>query len=171
MTPLLRKKGETGDYVQDAMIQFLRFGPSFTLSNEAHFRALLLRIVENTLHNKYDWFTARRREMARERPLPTDSVLALDPHPESMKTPSKLAAHQEREAWIRLGMELLDPEYREILILRKWDSLSFMAIGERLGISKDAARMKHNRALLQLSERIWDLRCGRIDRALGESPS
>ena len=65
MGQFLRGKDETCDYVQDVMVEFLRYGPRFTLSNEGLFRALLLKIVENTVRHKHAWFTARRRDIAR----------------------------------------------------------------------------------------------------------
>lgn len=169
MTSLLRKKGESIDYAQDAVIQFLRFAPRFTLSHEEQFRTLLLRIVESTLLNRYDWFIARRREIARERPLPSDTILSLDPPKEKGKTPSMSVERHEREGWIRLGMEFLDPEDREVLVLRKWDGISFAEIGERLEISPDAARMRHNRAVKRLGDKIWALRCGKLDQVLEEN--
>jgi RNA polymerase sigma factor (sigma-70 family) len=171
LTALLRGKGDTFDYVQDAVIQFLRFGPRFNLSNGNHFRALLLRIVESTLLNKYDWFMARRREVARERPLPSDTVLSLDPPDGAVSTPSRIADRNEREAWIRLGMELLSPKDREMIVLRQWDSLPFAEIGDRLGISEDAARKRHNRVVDRLSDKIWTLRCGELNSILEKTPS
>jgi RNA polymerase sigma-70 factor (ECF subfamily) len=166
--PVLRKKGDTSDYVQDAMVQFLRYAPRFTVSDEPSFRALVLRVAVNSLRNQYDWFTAKRRAIARERPLPADTVLDLDPGHGEVRTPSKSAIRLEREAWVRLGMELLGPEDREILILREWEDTPFPEIGERLGITQEAARMRHNRAALRLADRVWALRNGRLDEALSE---
>jgi RNA polymerase sigma-70 factor (ECF subfamily) len=162
----LRNKGETCDYVQDILVQFLRFSPRFVLSSEAQFRALLLRIVENALNDKYDWYTARRREIARERPLPSDTILSLDPPHGTIRTPSKSAEQHEREAWIRLGLELLDPDDREILALRQWDDLSFPEIGEELGIAANTARMRHNRAIVRLTDKILALKQGELDQVL-----
>lgn len=168
MGPLLRGKGETCDYVQDAMVEFLRYGPRFTLSNEALFRALMVKIVDNALRHRHAWFTARRRDIAREHPLPSDTVLFLD-SPEGLKqTPSQSAARHEQEAWIRLGMEFLDPEQREVLILRKWDNLSFPDIGKRLGITSTAARLRHNRALGRLGSVVCKLRSGELNRVVDE---
>ncbi len=169
MTPLLRSKGETVDYVQDAMMQFLRFAPRFKVANRAHLRGILLKIAQNALHNHYDWFTARRREIARENPLPSDTILCLDPPQQPVKTPSVAAEEHEREAWVRFGMEFLDPEDREVLVLRKWENLSFAAIGEKLGITDDAARMRHNRAVRRLGDKIWALRSGDVDSVLEKS--
>jgi len=63
----LRAKGETCDYVQDAVVQFLHYGPRIMISSDRQFRALLARIVENALCDKHDWFTARRRDMTYEK--------------------------------------------------------------------------------------------------------
>jgi RNA polymerase sigma-70 factor, ECF subfamily len=169
LTPFLRKKGETGDYVQDVVVQFLQNAPRFIISDAKHFRALLIRIVENSLRDEYAKFTARRREVARERPLPSDTVLYLDTPVNALRTPSKSAQRHEQEALVRLGMELLGAKDREVIVHREWDRLSFVEIGKRLIISQDAARMRYNRALEQLEERIWDLRRGKLDRALEKS--
>jgi RNA polymerase sigma factor (sigma-70 family) len=157
-------KGDSGDYVQDAILQFLRFGPRIMIKSENHFRAFLLKIVENTLNDKYDWYTARRRNIAQERPLPSETVIMLDPPKGSGHTPSQSAERHEREAWVRLGMELMDPEDRELLILRRWDKLSFSKLGEKLGIREDAARMRYNRAVLKLGDVVLALRRGELDR-------
>jgi RNA polymerase sigma-70 factor (ECF subfamily) len=164
MSAQLKNKAETCDYIQDAVVQFMQYAPRFTVSDKAHFRALLLKVVESTLHNKYRWFMARRREMARERPLPADTVLYLDSG--AARTPSKSAERHEREAWVRLGMELLDPEDKELLVLRNWNKESFSHIGERLGITENAARLRHNRAMDRLTDKVWVLRRGKLPEAL-----
>jgi RNA polymerase sigma factor (sigma-70 family) len=168
MGPLLRKKAETTDYLHDAMVDFLCYGPKIMISDENHFQALMTRIVENALRDKYDWFKARRRSISKERPLPSDTVLHLDRPDAAVKTPSAEAQHHEREAWIRLGMEFLDPKDREILILQKWDDLSFVEIGKRLGISPDAARMRHNSAVDRLTEKVQMLRHGDLSQVLAD---
>jgi RNA polymerase sigma-70 factor (ECF subfamily) len=169
--PQLRGKAETCDFVQDALIEFLRYGPRFTISSGATFRALLLKIVENTIRHKHDWFTARRRDIARENPLPSETVLSLDTPRGSTKTPSQSVAHHEEEAWVRLGLEVLDPQYREVLVLRKWDTLSFDEIGARLKITGNAAKMRHRRAVDRLAGCVWALRSGNIDQALMQQPA
>ena len=110
------------------------------------------------MRNQHDWFTARRREFAKERPLPTSTVIALDPPKEGVKTPSVSVARHEEEAWVRLALELLNPDDKEVLILRQWDKLSFKEIGERLGIEANAARMRTSRALRRLTDEITKLR-------------
>jgi len=169
LSRLLRQKAETGDIVQDAVVQFLRYGPRFRLSNDRQFRALLSRIVENVLHDKYDWFTAKRRSVARERPLPADTVLNLDPPDEGVESPSRIVAQHEQEAWVRLGLELLDPGERQVIILRDWECLSFSAVGKRIGTSRDTARRRYLEALFQLMDHVRGLREGKLDQVLQSS--
>ena len=134
------------------------------MADKAHFRALLLKVVESTLNNKFRWFMARRREMARERPLPSETVLSLDKG--SSRTPSRSAQRHEREAWVRLGVELLEPDDRELIVLRNWDKMSFAEIGGRLGVTENAARLRYNQAVHLLSKKIWELRSGNLAEAL-----
>jgi RNA polymerase sigma-70 factor (ECF subfamily) len=162
-----RSKGETGDFVQEAMVQFLKHGPRIQLSNDRQLRALLGKIVENVICDKYAWFTAQRRNMARERPLPPDSMLMLDPPQSRQKTPSKVTQQQEQEAWARLGLELLEPRDREVVILHHWEDLSFSQIGKMLEISKVAARKRYIQASYRLLGKIRALQSGRIEAALG----
>jgi len=166
---LLRSKGETCDYVQDAVLEFLRYGPRVVVSNEGQFRALMVRIVGNSLRNNYDWFTTLRRQAARECKLTRDTVLYLDPPRSDVKTPSHHQGIHEQEAWVRFAMELLDPADREVLVFRQWENLSFDQIGERLGITKEAAWMRHKRALNRLAEKAWGLRQGKLAEFLKES--
>lgn len=169
MGHVLRQKGETGDYVQDAMVRFLQYGPRFMVSDDDHFRALLYLIVQSTLKNRYHWFTARRREVALERPLPPDTVLNLDPPREGDKTPSQVVVRNEREAWVRLGLELLDWDQRELLVLRQWDKKSFAEIGEHYDITADAARMRHYQAMDALTKKISLLRNREFDQLMESS--
>lgn len=168
LSPLLRRRGDSEDFAQDAVVQFLQHAPRFTISDEKHFRGLLFTIVKNLICNKYDWFTAQRRKLSLERPLNSDSVLCLDPPRDKVKTPSVSAQRREGEAWVRFGLELLDPDDREVILLRRWEDLSFAEIGKQLDVKEDAARMRHNRAVSRLSEIVWDLRQGNLERFVGE---
>jgi RNA polymerase sigma-70 factor (ECF subfamily) len=156
--PALRSKMETNDIVQEAMVEFLRHGPRFVVSDPESFRGLVARIIGNTLGHHYEWFTAKRRAMSRERPLPSDSILNLDDSGRVPGTPSQHARREEREAWARLGLELLGHEDREIVLLRIWEGYSFVELGEHLGIGADAARMRLHRAIHRMAEEVRQLR-------------
>ena len=161
--PALRRKDESGDYVQEAVVEFLKYAPRFHMSSDSRFRALLGRIIENVLRDRKDWFKARRRAISRECPLPRDTVLNLDPPRDAAASPSQMALQHEQEAWVRLGLECLDPEDRKLIILREWEGLTFAAMGERTGISLDAVRNRYLRAVGRLTQEVWNLRTGGRD--------
>ncbi|MEW6747034.1 MAG: sigma-70 family RNA polymerase sigma factor [Planctomycetota bacterium] len=168
--PALRARGETMDYVQDALVEFFRYGPRFVLDDTAQLRALLLRVIDNSLHNKHRWLMAARRDLVREHPLPSTTVLSLQPGGVSDKTPSQSAQRHEDEAWVRLAMELLPYEAREILVLRLWQGLAFADIGTRLGIAANLARARHHRALRSLASKTSTLRSHGLAAVLDAEP-
>jgi DNA-directed RNA polymerase specialized sigma24 family protein len=115
--------------VQEVLIEFLESAPRIKIENGRLFRGLLFRIVENTQREQYRWWCARRRDIAREKPLPPGTVLDL----ESPRTgPGEALIRSEREGWIRLGLEFLDDEDQRVIVLRDYDQLSFVDIGEQM---------------------------------------
>jgi RNA polymerase sigma-70 factor (ECF subfamily) len=156
----LGRLADPGDYLQDAVLDFLRDAPRFQVGTEAQFRGLLARVVEHTLLDRHDWFRSKRRDMARNTPLPTDSVLGLDPSFQRSETPSREVAAREQANWVRLGMELLPAADRRLLVLREWEQRSFGEIGAELGLTEAAARMRWVRAVNRLGDAMRDLRQG-----------
>lgn len=162
-------KAETGDVVQDALIQFLRYGPRFELDDDVRVRALLARIVENVLRDKVDWFTAQRRTVARERPLPPDSILGLNDSVRVSESTSRVVEKREAEARIRLALELIDPGVRSFIVGYDWEGLSFADLGQRHDISKSEARRRYLRSSRLLVECVRSLKEGRFEDILDES--
>lgn len=167
----LRRKAETGDYVQDAMVEFLRYGPRIEITDDAHFRALMVKIVENTLRGRVDWFNAQRRRVSRLFPIPSDTVLSLDPPRTPVERPSEAAGVREQTDWIRLGLELIDPAERDLIVQHQWEGRNFSEIGQEMGISPGTIRMRHVRAVARLARKVADLRRGELARAVGDEPS
>jgi RNA polymerase sigma factor (sigma-70 family) len=158
----LRERAEADDYLQEAVLDFLRDGPRFQVQSAAQLRTLLARIVENTLRDKNDWFRAKRRHLAGEVRLPTETVLPLDPALQQSTTPSRNAVRTEVRDWVRLGLELLEPEDRKILLAREYEDRSFVEIGAELGMTPNSVRMRWVRAVARLAELLQDLRAGNL---------
>jgi RNA polymerase sigma factor (sigma-70 family) len=161
----LRQNGEADDCLQDAMLDFLRDAPRFQVRDGVHFRGLLVRVVENTLRAKNDWFRARRADLGRNAALPTERVLALDPSLQRSATQSRDATKAEVRDWVRLGLELLQAEDRKIILAREYEDRSFIDIGAELGMSANAVRMRWVRAVARLAEVMQELRAGRLPDA------
>jgi len=158
----LRSRAETDDYLQEVVLDFLRDGPRFQVQSTAQLRALLARIVENTLRDRNDWFRAKRRFLGGDAALPTETVLQLDPALQRSTTPSRDAVRSEVRDWVRLGLELLEPEDRKILLEREYEDRSFVEIAADLGMTPNSVRMRWVRAVGRLAELLQELRAGRI---------
>ena len=168
LTPQARTLGDTQDFVQEAMLAVLRDGPRFTIDSPAAFRALLARIVENDIVDRVRWSQRGCRDWKKQRPLPSDTVLQLDAPARSVTEPPDRADRNEQQAWLRLALELLEPDDREVIRLRDWDGLSFIQLGERLDTTEEAARKRYVRALPKLSQKLELLRRGQWQNSVAE---
>jgi RNA polymerase sigma factor (sigma-70 family) len=161
----LRKVGDTEDFVQEAVLAVLRYGPRFAMSSRAQFRALLAKIVLNVLRMKHRELHSLKRDPGRERQLGTDSILYLDPPVHDVSRPDRKVAEQEEREWLRLALLLLDPKDQEPLDLH-WQGLDDAEIAKALGIPKNTARMRRVRATGRLTTLVLELKQGRVARIL-----
>jgi len=158
----LRQHGDTDDFLNEAVLDILGWMPRFLTPGREVFRRLVARIVENSLRGKAEFYNRMRRDRARLAPLPDDSVLELDASRRTATTPSQHASRQEEEAWLRLAMDLIDPDDRDVIVMREWNQEAFAAIGEKLGINENTARMRFGRAVARLAEQVEALRRGAV---------
>ncbi len=142
----LRTKVESTDIVQDSMLQFLRYGPGIQVVNEASFRRLMARIIENVIRDESGYWCMKRRDMAREQELPDEAVLRLGGPLVRLDAPDARLARAEEFARARLALELMNPGSREIYLLRRRDELPFKEIGDLLGIGEGTADARYRRA-------------------------
>lgn len=128
------------DVMQDAAMRAFRFAHELRSADEA--RAWLLQIVRNA---SYTWLGKMRRYVA----LPDDAE-AVDPEagPEER-------LHQEATAGqLRLAMERLAPEFREVLVLREIDEMSYDEIARVAGIPMGTVMSRLARARAHLRRRL-----------------
>jgi RNA polymerase sigma factor (sigma-70 family) len=166
--PFLRQKLESGDVVQEAVQLVLQYVPPFRLSDRSQFRALLSLIVENVLRDQNHWFSARRRELARERPI-DQTVLVLDPPREMEPSTSHLAQKNEENALFRLAFEILGPEEKKVIWMHDHDQQPFARIGDQLGCSGSGARNRYLRAMLRFQNSLRALRQRQVHELLGRN--
>ncbi len=156
----LRQHGDTDDFLHEAVLDILSYTPRFLATDRDVFRRLVTRIVENTLRGQSEFYSRLRRDRGRSVPLPDDSVLDLDAQRRTGTTPSQHAARSEEEAWLRLALDLIEPEDRDVIVMREWNGEAFADIGVRLGIPENTARMRFARALGRLAAQVEALRRG-----------
>lgn len=164
----LKQLGDAEDYVQAAMLQILKHGPRFRVSDRGHFRRLLAVLVENTIRQEHRFHRRERRDVDRVQALPRDSVLDLDPPRRGVTRPSAVVAKQEEAAWLRLAMDLLPSTDGQIVRMRTWDGLAFGEIGAAVELTEGAARMRFQRALGRMARNFVQLRSGQLAAILDE---
>lgn len=162
----LRWKEETADVIQDAIINFMTYGPPFLLENRRQFLALLKKIVDNVLLGQHQWFQRMRRKLDLEQPLPEGTKINMCPLASMEPTPSRVVSQKEQEGMLRLALETLDAVTQRIVSMRMYEEASFPVIGTALGMTEDAVRKRFNRALPLLSKKVQMLERGEIDAFL-----
>ncbi len=166
--PLLRRREDTQDVIQETLVGILRSGPRFVVTDRDAFRALVAKMVENTLRRAWRHEAAGKRDLRREE-VPSGDGTAVHLG-RSATHPSEAAAANEMRAWVRLALELLDPDDRGVIVMREYRDLSFGEIAQALGTTEDAARMRYARALPRLARCMDRLRAGQIGDLIGTPP-
>ena len=144
---LTRNEQDAEDIVQDACLRALTYFDSFRGEGATSARAWLFAIVRNTA---YSWRRRHRADrLATEFDEREHSDAVADDHPEGM-----LLRSSAKEA---LGRALsgLAPEFREAIVLRELEGLSYKEIGEVAGVPVGTvmSRLSRARARLQAALR------------------
>jgi RNA polymerase sigma-70 factor (ECF subfamily) len=149
---LLRGGEDAEDVAQEAFLRALKYFDGFRGQDA---KAWLLRIVRNTC---YSWIQDRMKTES----MTEDEEGHLDPEHESAREAAghSLAAPDARlieDADRRLlneGLQALPTVYREILILRELEQLSYNDIGEIVGIPIGTVMSRLSRARALLRQRL-----------------
>ena len=156
MNKELRSKLESMDLAQDVLIHALRGLGDFTYKNEGDFIRWLSKIAQNALRDNLDKLHADKRNVRKELPLDgyrstTNSRFIGNPGPIDITTPSMIMSRREDLAKLEKAIDMVRPEYREVIVLTKIEGLSYREIGDRLSKSDDAVRMLLSRAMASLT--------------------
>lgn len=142
------------DAAQEAFVRAWRALPGF--KGEAAFSTWLTRITINQCRNEL----RRRRTLKHTRPLSLDA-----PGADGVTTAGEQLAAADAQAWERAGglesasalrelIQQLDPEAREILVLREAEALSYEDIAEILAVPVGTVRSRLHRARAELKRRL-----------------
>jgi RNA polymerase sigma-70 factor (ECF subfamily) len=138
---LLRNEQDAQDVVQEAYLRAFRSFAGFRGTNG---RAWLLTIVRNTS------YTLLKKNRAADLTTPFDEEIHASDHESA--SPATLLEHAEDSELIMNAMDELPAEFREILILRHQESLSYNEIGETLKIPIGTVMSRLARARGKLKE-------------------
>jgi RNA polymerase sigma-70 factor (ECF subfamily) len=143
---LLRNDQDAQDVAQEACLRAFRFFPGF---RGGHARAWFLKIVRNTC---YTWLETNRplQDAAEfdERLSPADS---RTPNPEES------VLQNDSDALVRKALEKLPWNFREVLILRELEGMSYREIGDITGMPAGTVMSSLSRARGRLRQILASL--------------
>ncbi|MHC4698118.1 MAG: RNA polymerase sigma factor [Planctomycetota bacterium] len=146
----LRAHLESQDILQASLLKAFARIDQLERSDAGSLMAWLARIAEHEIRDQADYHHRKRRDAARLVPLGCGPD-GLAAQVRSLVSGVILSESMER---LEQALESLDDKYREIIMLRKFEELSFQEIGQRTGKSPDACRMQLARALTALTLRM-----------------
>jgi RNA polymerase sigma-70 factor (ECF subfamily) len=147
----LRARLESRDILQAALLKSLQHLDELKGTETPSLMAWLARIAEHEIRDRVDYQQRQRRDAAREVAIEDDSAIAAA----SRSALSRVILNEEAQR-LEAGIEALSPEHRDVIVLRKFEELSFAEIGRRMGRSEDACRMLLARAMTALTLRLSD---------------
>lgn len=153
----LRGKYDGADVVQETLLEAHRDFANFDGADSDDLRIWLCGILK---HNLVDlirrYCDADKRSIGREHSLESDLESdeyaggAIDPSP----TPSSVCITRENVSALREALLRLPADEQAVIVLRHFESLSFVEVGRRLDRSPDAARKLCSRAIVRLQHML-----------------
>jgi RNA polymerase sigma-70 factor (ECF subfamily) len=151
----LRRKVDVEDLLQEVWLEIHRKIATFRGSSEREFLMWVRRMIGSILANQVRHFLGTKcRDLRLERALVDEldqSSRALNPSliaPQS--TPSQQAVRREQAVILADALQGLPEDYREVIILRQLEGLSFPDVARRLGRTEDSVKNVWLRALARL---------------------
>ena len=146
----LRARIESRDILQATFLKSFQRLEQFEGEDGASLMGWLVRIADNEIRDQVDFQHRQRRDVAAGVPLDDVSLHA----PATVRSAFSEAALNEQAEYLTRALEGLDPDHREVIILRKLEELSFKEVASRLGRSEDACRMLLARAMVALTLKL-----------------
>jgi RNA polymerase sigma-70 factor (ECF subfamily) len=148
----LRSRLESRDILQATLLKSLEHLGDLKGNETRSLMAWLARIAEHEIRDCADFHHRQRRDAARDTAIDDDAPLAALTRSALSRVILDEQAKQLEEA-----LESLSTDHREVILLRKFEELSFAEIGRRLGKSEDACRMLLARAMTALTLRMSEI--------------
>ena len=156
----LQGKVDPADLAQETFLEAARHVGAFRGDSEPEFAAWLRQILAGCLaHLMRRFFGTQARDVRLERTLEEElnqSSQAIDAGLiAGHSTPSQRASRREQAVMLADALDLLPADYREVIILRHLEGLTFPEVAARMGRTPDSV------------EKLWVRALPKLRRALG----
>jgi RNA polymerase sigma-70 factor (ECF subfamily) len=151
MSAKTRATVEAEDILQEVFLEAARGMEGFTYRSPGSLMAWLSRIADHAIvdqarHENRDKRRAEEMLRFRSESNPTG------PEPADTETPSRIFARAEELEILLKKLDALPVEYREMILLAKFEGLTTQEISERTGKSRESAALTLHRALKRFRE-------------------
>jgi RNA polymerase sigma-70 factor (ECF subfamily) len=152
---LIGRRDEAEDLAQEVFVQVFKAIGGFR--GEAKLSTWIFRIAVNLSKNRTKYLARRRVDsqdhfdgVGDDAPLhgAKDATMAV------IARPDELLSGIELEAIVERSIAELEPEFREVLILRDVEDMSYEEIAEITGLADGTVKSRIHRARLQLKEAV-----------------
>jgi RNA polymerase sigma-70 factor (ECF subfamily) len=159
----LRSKVDIDDLLQEIWLEIHRKIGSFRGRSEREFLTWARRLIGSILANQVrHYFGTKQRDLRLERAL----IDELDQSSRSLNeslvasqsSPSQQAVRREQAVLLADALQDLPEDYREVIILRQLEGLSFPDVARRMDRTENSVKNVWLRALARLRRSLEDLR-------------
>ncbi|MBI5760211.1 MAG: sigma-70 family RNA polymerase sigma factor [Planctomycetales bacterium] len=159
----LQRKLDASDLVQETFLDAHRNFANFEGRTEAQFLAWLRTILAGKAANTIRHYIGTQgRDIRLEQELSASfdlSSLRLDQlATASVASPSQQAIRREQAVMMADTLQRLPEDYREVILLRHWEELSFPEIAARMKRTVDSVEKLWVRALARLRQVVGETR-------------
>ena len=150
----LRAHLESRDILQATLLKSFQRIEQFEGSDSRSLMAWLAAIAQNEIRDQADYHGRQKRDAARHVPLDEE----IGEVASRVRSALSQAIWTEEAERLERALESLEEHHREVIILRKFEELSYREIADRLGKSEDACRMMFARAMTTLTIKMEEAR-------------
>ena len=147
---------EARDLTQETFLQAYRNIAQFR--GEADLRTWLYRIAVNQARNRWRWWRRRRRGSTVSLDAPAndsqDTTLGARLRDHGAEDPEQRALARERERFLLTALHALARPYREAMVLRDIEGLSYEEVAAALDISVGTVKSRLSRGRTELRRRL-----------------
>ena len=147
---------EARDLTQETFLQAFRHLAGFR--GEADLRTWLYRIAVNQARNRWRWWKRRRRDRTVSLDAPagesSDAPLSAGLPGRDGEDPEALALARERERALLSALRTLSRPYREVIVLRDIEGLSYEEVALALEINVGTVKSRLSRGRNELRRRL-----------------
>ena len=131
---LLNDPSDACDVVQEVFVKIFRNIKAFR--GQSSLKTWIYRIALNEANNRRRWFGRHKRyEVDLERDDAAAGLSLQDTLPDAGSSPFELALSAEAQRLIEDGLKVLSPSFRDAVVLRDVEELSYEEIADVLGIN------------------------------------